>query len=60
MRQNVLRIAPPSDDELREQQIRAIGEAWMEGDAKWSDLIAAIKNRSPEQIKRMEQERGIA
>ena len=50
-------------DEALEQRIQAAYDEWMEHGRErpglWSRLADLIAQRSPEQIKKMEQERGL-
>lgn len=56
---NLARIHAKTPDELHEDAILACHDRWLEGDATWSELVDLIEQRSPQQIARMEQERGL-
>jgi len=56
---NLARIHKPSKDEQHEARILACYEDWREGRATWAELTALIEQRSPDQVARMEAERGI-
>lgn len=47
-------------DKIHEKRIRECEARWLEGKAEWSELTALINERSPQQVARMEWERGIA
>ena len=46
-------------DEQHEARILACYERWKEGDATWAELTALIERRSPNQVAKMEAERGL-
>lgn len=46
-------------DDQHEARILACYERWREGNATWAELTALIEQRSPDQVARMEAERGL-
>jgi hypothetical protein len=53
-------IAAGAADRLHELKIEECMERFLDHEAPWSELVALIAERSPEQIDRMERERGLA
>lgn len=46
-------------DARHEKAIRECFGRWMEGEAKWPELVALINERSPGQVRKMEVEKGL-
>lgn len=46
-------------DALHELAIWDCYDRWLEGEAKWPELVALLAQRSPTQVRRMETEKGL-
>lgn len=56
---NPQRLRAPTADELHEARIMECYGRWLNREAKWSELQALIAQRSPEQVRRMEERLGL-
>lgn len=52
-------LLKPSPDELHELAIQECYERWLNFDADWSELVALINARSPQQVDLMEVTKGL-
>lgn len=46
-------------NEAHEKRIQDCYDRWLEGEAKWAELVALIAQRSPEKIAAMERAKGL-
>jgi len=56
---NLARIRKTTKDEAHEAYLRQCLDRVMDREMKWSEFVALLNLRSPEQVARMEAERGI-